>query len=207
MITGLASSKTNNGCTKVPIRLEANGSLIVVFRNKSSVKNSPMVLIRDIPVWQRLDSTWTVHFDPAGGAPEQAVFPKLVSWTTVADKGIQNYSGTATYSQQINLKAIPTGKITLDLGAVEVVASVEINGHDCGTVWKHPYALDIGPFLHTGQNDIAISVTNLWANRLIADSGLPESQRISWATFNPYKPGDRLLPSGLLGPVVLRWGK
>lgn len=51
---------------------------------------------------------------------------------------------------------------------------------------------------------LEVKVVNVWTNRLIADAGLPESERISWATYNPRKPGDRLLSSGLLGPVVLR---
>ena len=58
--------------------------------------------------------------------------------------------------------------------------------------------------LRYGKNRLEVKVVNVWTNRLIADAGLPESQRVSWATYNPYKPGDRLLPSGLLGPVVLR---
>ncbi len=49
-----------------------------------------------------------------------------------------------------------------------------------------------------------LHVTNVWTNRLIRDSGLPEAERKSWVTWNPYGPNDELLPSGLLGSVVLR---
>ena len=44
-------------------------------------------------------------------------------------------------------------------------------------------------------------VANLWPNRLIYDAGLPEGERLTYTNINPYKPGDPLLPSGLLGPV------
>lgn len=37
----------------------------------------------------------------------------------------------------------------------------------------------------------------------LGDSGLPEKDRLTWSTWNPYKPTDPLLPSGLLGPVRL----
>jgi hypothetical protein len=37
----------------------------------------------------------------------------------------------------------------------------------------------------------------------LGDSGLPEKDRLTWSAWNPYKPTDPLLPSGLLGPVRL----
>jgi hypothetical protein len=49
-----------------------------------------------------------------------------------------------------------------------------------------------------------VTVANLWMNRLIGDSSLPEGQRLTWITGNPFHPGDSLLESGLLGPVALQ---
>lgn len=203
MITALPGYKRDKARTLVPISLEANSSLFVVFR-KQRANGTPPMLVNTTPVWKILKGAWTVTFDPAGGAPAKVDFPHLISWTNAADPGIKNYSGTAVYKQSIDLRSVPTGRVLLDLGKVEVVASVRINGHECGTLWKEPYALDVTGFLQAGQNQIEIKVANLWVNRLIADAGLPAADRISWASFNPYKPTDKLLPSGLLGPVSLR---
>ena len=52
-------------------------------------------------------------------------------------------------------------------------------------------------------NSLEIVVANLWTNRLIGDSKLPEDQRFTWITGNPFHPDDPLLESGLLGPVEL----
>jgi hypothetical protein len=202
-ITALPGYTSDKARTKVPIQLEANGSLFVVFR-KQPASGTPPMLVEAVPVWKKLDSAWTVAFDTSGGAPASAVFPHLISWTNADNPGIQNYSGTATYKQSIELPSIPTGPVLLDLGNVEVVVSVRVNNHDCGTVWKKPYAVDITSFLQQGRNDIEIKVANLWVNRLIADAALPAAERIAWASFNPYKPTDKKLPSGLLGPVTLR---
>jgi hypothetical protein len=48
-----------------------------------------------------------------------------------------------------------------------------------------------------------VRVTNLWPNRLIADSALPAAKRLTRTNINPYKPDSPLLSSGLLGPVKL----
>jgi hypothetical protein len=55
--------------------------------------------------------------------------------------------------------------------------------------------------LREHDNQIEIAVANLWPNRLVKDAGVPEKERLTWTTWNPYKPTDPLLPSGLLGPV------
>ena len=57
------------------------------------------------------------------------------------------------------------------------------------------------------NNQLEIQVVNLWPNRLIKDAGLPEKERLTWTTWNPFKPTDPLLPSGLLGPVRLLTGE
>jgi hypothetical protein len=50
---------------------------------------------------------------------------------------------------------------------------------------------------------LEIEVTSTWVNRMIGDRGLPEDERITWAAENPYRPGDPLQSSGLLGPVKI----
>lgn len=108
-------------------------------------------------------------------------------------------SGTAVYRQDFTVNHLPDGRVTLDLVRVDVVAAVYRNGARCGTLWKTPYALDITGQLRKGQNQLVIRVANLWVNRLIAGADFPPGERISWETFNPYKPGDKPMASGLLG--------
>jgi hypothetical protein len=47
-------------------------------------------------------------------------------------------------------------------------------------------------------------VVNLWPNRLIGDATLPPEQRPTKTNVTTYKKDSLLMPSGLLGPVVLR---
>jgi hypothetical protein len=84
---------------------------------------------------------------------------------------------------------------------------VKLNGRDLGVFWKEPFAIDVTDHLKTGRNELEIRVVNTWANRLIGDASLPEDKRITWTTWSPFKAGDSLQSSGLLGPVVLRSSK
>ena len=157
-----------------------------------------------LPVWQNLAGPWGVSFDPKWGGPAHTNFPSLISWTDSPDAGIRDYSGTATYSLEFDLPKTLPGRVVLDLGKVQVIASVAVNGQSFGDLWKTPFAADVTAALHPGKNRLEVKVANLWANRLIADAGLPEAKRLTWTNYAPYKAGAPRLPSGLLGPVVLR---
>jgi hypothetical protein len=203
-ITALPGFAAQKDRIEVPLALESYGSLFVVFRNEPAPKTATPGLFGEIPVWKTLSGSWEVGFTPNAGAPERLTFPELVSWPDHVDAGVRNYSGTATYRQEFDLPALPKGKVVLDLGRVESLASVSLNGVELGVLWKAPYAVDVTRALRPGKNRLEVKAVNVWTNRLIADAGLPEAQRVTWASYNPYKSGDRLLPSGLLGPVQLR---
>jgi hypothetical protein len=94
-------------------------------------------------------------------------------------------------------------RVLLNLGQVDVLARVHLNGKDLGVVWKRPFQLDITGAAQSGVNSVTIDVTNLWTNRLIGDTRLPEDKRITWTNLNPYKANSQLSESGLLGPVII----
>jgi hypothetical protein len=96
--------------------------------------------------------------------------------------------------------------VRLELGEVKNLAEVSLNGRDLGVLWKPPFSVDITDAVQPGQNLLEVRVTNLWPNRLIGDQHLPENERHTWTTWSPYTADSPLLPSGLLGPVRIRWG-
>ncbi|MFT3786625.1 MAG: glycosyl hydrolase [Tepidisphaeraceae bacterium] len=154
-----------------------------------------------------VEGAWDVRFPPGRGAPESAKFDSLVSWTASSDGGVKYFSGTATYHKTITIPAAMVGEgkvVELNLGDVKNLAEVTLNGQNLGVLWKPPFKCDISSVVRAGDNDLEVKVTNLWPNRLIGDLKLPEAQRTTWTTFNPYKASSPLLPSGLLGPVTVR---
>ena len=91
----------------------------------------------------------------------------------------------------------------LDLGDVQNLAEVSVNGANLGIVWKKPFRVDITGAAKPGANVVEVKVTNLWVNRMIGDRqpGAPEQFTFTRPVF--YKANSPLLPSGLLGPVRL----
>jgi hypothetical protein len=174
---------------------------------------------------------WNVSYPTGRGAPAQAVFDKLISWPDHPDSGIRYFSGTATYRRPIDIPAGMLGagrELHLDLGRVQVMAEVRLNGRKLGILWKAPYRVDLTSAARAGENMLEIEVTNLWPNRLIGDEQQPEDiewaglplkrwpdwlltgaprpvpQRVTFTTWHHWRKDSQLLPSGLLGPVMLR---
>ena len=201
-----------NGMTSFILDLEGSQSVFVVFDEKGAPAESL--------VWQscvqesmlELTDHWEVLFDSKRGGSETPVqFATLQDWSTSTADSIKYYSGIASYKKKFSVSAhgIESGKrYWLDLGDVEVMARVKLNGRNIGTRWIAPYKWEITDDIQKGENVLEIEVANLWANRLIGDAKLPAEQRMTWTTFNgAYNADSPLLPSGLIGPVRVLTGQ
>ncbi len=197
-------SAVKDKCTHMRLSLEADGSVFVMFERKplgrrfTSDKPS-----RGLPPEIEVAGPWEVRFEPGRGAPESVVFNTLTDWSKHADPGVKYFSGQATYRTRFMLDPAKTQKSRwmLDLGRVEVMAQVRLNGKDLGVLWKAPFQVEITDAVKPGENVLEVAVANLWPNRLIGDLSLPPEKRTTWTTWNPYTKDSPLLESGLLGPV------
>ncbi len=175
-----------------------------------------------------IENTWQVKFLPGSGAPASIQLKELHSLHLHPDFAVRHFSGTATYLTSFLFpEENAPQKVLLDLGRVEVVAEVRLNGKMLGILWKEPYRVDITKTLIKGNNKLEISITNLWPNRMIGDEHLPKEnnydengfivefpdwylnnktkpgQRITFSAWNNFKKTDPRLEAGLLGPVRL----
>lgn len=216
------------GRTRVPLRFGPVGSGFVVFRRDGGGARGQG---KNFPEFLRVAAVtgpWEVTFDPRWGGPATPVaFDALEDWSQRAEGAIRYYSGTAVYRTSFSCGGDSAAGLFLDLGKVEVMARVKVNGADCGVAWKPPYRVPIGSAVREGKNDLRIEVVNLWINRMIGDERLPEdgnwkdfetllewptwfregkprpSGRYTFTTCRHYKKDSPLMPSGLLGPVTL----
>jgi len=202
--TALKSWSIKDGRTFFNLKLPANGSLFVIFEDKTELTQLQAGLNSNkFKTVQDISNNWQVQFDAAYGGPSKAViFNELIDWTKHSDSLIKYYSGTAIYSKSFTYK----GEIEnawIDLGGFSSMAEVKINGITCGTLWTAPHRLDISKAIKKGENKITIEMVNTWANRLIGDSKLPENKRLTKTTAPFRLEGKPLNPAGLFGPVVI----
>jgi len=199
--------RQENGRTIIPLEFGPCGSVFVVFRRSippdavgTSTSNYPLLTPQET-----LSGPWTVRFDRKWGGPAKVEFQTLVDWTNRPEKGIKYYSGAAVYHKSFNLKSLPPNgqRLILDLGEVHEVAVVRLNGHNLGVVWDKPARVDITDAARAGDNQLEVTVVNLWPNRLIGDESLPKSKRFTATNVHKFTAASPLLPSGLIGPVSL----
>lgn len=130
---------------------------------------------------------------------------ELFDWSKEEDEQIRYYSGTAIYKMTFFQKNKRKGEeqIYLNLGKVCDLATVRVNGLDCGTIWTAPYRADITKAIKKGVNELEIEVTNTWANAFKGmDEGKAPFEGI-WANAKYRRADSSLLPAGLMGPLQL----
>lgn len=238
--------------TRVPLKLGAFDSAFVVFEKSSQTakplspervftqpelhatldQNLQPVVNSPSPAGLDISGEWQVSFEAFYGLDETFSFTELTDWQLHPEQRIQNYSGTAVYQKTIQVPPellADNHQLSLDLGKVNIAATVYLNDQLVGTAWRSPYQLDVSKQLKAGENTLSIKVANLWVNRLLADRKLPDTSGFKiarwsdpitlmpqWYTDNqPPPPSQRLTfvtqvfmeddeprqPSGLIGPV------
>jgi hypothetical protein len=198
-----ASYHIVGGRTIVPLRLEPNDAVFVVFRRASAApsRSQPQPVEAALTT---VDGSWEVTFQANRGAPARISLNALRSWSENSEPGVRYFSGTGSYAMTIQAPADwfkKGAKLWLDLGDVRNLAEVSVNSKALGILWKPPFRVDVTSALKPGANTLEIKVTNLWVNRLIGDQQPDAAKKYTYTARQFYRADSPLLPSGLLGPV------
>jgi hypothetical protein len=191
------------GARGIVLHLRENGR----YTLQSVRGRSRTVEVNGIPDPVEVTGPWEVRFTPGWGAPESIVFNELTDWTESADPGIKYYSGQATYHARVDLPQTlftDGNRILIDLGDVGNIAGVTVNSEELGHFWHFPMEVDITGVARSGENDLAITVTSTWRNRLVGDARYPGQARTWLATDLRLTGDEALVPSGLIGPVLVK---
>ncbi len=154
-----------------------------------------------------LKENWTLEFPSGWDTKKSVELNHIKPWSELRDKATRHFSGTATYRTVFSHSQLKADeRLMLDLGRVGNIAKVEINGQEAGVMWAAPFRQDITKYVTAGENELTVSVTNTWHNRLAYDAELPKTQRKTW-TFHTPPPKSPLDFAGLSQSVRLHLGK
>jgi len=191
--------------TAIELTLVENQSLFIVFMGKYYHNKMIPFLMPISDELTNFKNKWTIKLDEHFGNSDHLVsVDELKSWTSLSNLSMKYYSGTAVYNNEFELtEKMKNKRVWIKFDSVFNIATIKINGINCGTLWTAPYELEITKAVKPGENKIEIEVTNTWHNRLIGDNLLPPEKRITWTTA-PFRLKDKpLLPAGLVGNVKL----
>jgi alpha-L-rhamnosidase len=198
----LPEYQTADGQTELKLKFDAAQSFFVVFRKPGNP--SPGTNFPALAQVAEISGPWEVRFDPKWGGPASVKFDKLTDWTKHPEPGIRYYSGTATYQKTFDGAA---GN-RLDLGVVNHLARVRLNGRDLG-VWanrligdeQEPADCEWSPGHHFKGQGGFLKRFPEW---FVENKPRPAQGRYCFTTWNYFTKDSPLVPSGLIGPVTLQ---
>lgn len=208
----LPQFSVKNGQTIVYLEFYSFQSFFIVFSKRKFESSFYGTNFPSIKAVETIEGPWQVSFDPKWGGPEKIIFNHLTDWINRGEDGIKYYSGMAVYKKTFDFieseENFKNEQWYLDLGKVNNLARVKLNGYDLGVLWTAPWKVNITGLIKPAGNQLVIEVANLWPNRLIGDKQSDEKNKegknkFTSTTNNPYKRGSPLLASGLIGPVTI----
>lgn len=203
VIRKLPAFRQEEKTTVVPMKLDKNECVFVVFREKGEPSATTLEANYPAPLrTQEATGEWNVTFESAFKTPSPVRMATLDNLSDNANDSIRYFSGTATYTTSVNLDRAGRGEhMFMAFDNVGTMAKVYINGKYAGGVWTAPYRLDVTDFVKNGRNDVKVEVVNTWVNRIVGDMNLPESERETYLFVNHLNAKTPLPPSGIIGKV------
>ena len=115
----------------------------------------------------------------------------------------QHFCGTIIYRKTIDMgrDGVHTVSTMLDLGLVEGISEVFVNGQSAGVQYFGRRIYDLTDYLQDGTNNLEIRVTTTMGNYL--KTFTHEDNPTTWIYVNHPRREQPLQPMGLLGPVKL----
>lgn len=177
---------------RLKIKLDPAESLLIVFTDETKGELYPVRKVTsDAPYM--ITGGWEVTLDKFGGNPRKVQFPQLIDFKE--DKELKTFGGTIIYEKKIDIKH-PRDYHYLDLGKVNGISEVELNGQGLGFKWYGKHIYDTKSILKSGKNSLKIKITTTLGNyaKSLKDNKVAQQ----WTKNQPVH------SQGLLGPVSLK---
>jgi len=174
---------------KIQLELPRATSVLILFQSeKDGEEFQPM---EDLKQGKSLDGTWQLQLNHMNGEQTQLGLDSLSNLAEIEET--KEFAGEVIYEKTFNSDAANASYI--DLGDVQGVSELSLNGQHLGTRWYGAHRYDIRTALREGENKISIKLTTIVGNHL---KGLKESRVAqSWVGRQDY------FPMGMMGPVKM----
>jgi hypothetical protein len=127
------------------------------------------------------------------GERKEITLDELVDFKN--DERLRSFAGEAVYEKSF---AGSGGFHFLDLGAVQGISAVTLNGADVGMRWYGRHCYDVADKLRSGQNQLTVRVTTVLGNYCKSLTSNRVAQQ--WTARQAWQ------SAGMMGPVRLLRG-
>ncbi len=176
---------------RLNLRLEPCGSLVLVFEPGSSPAGKPAPRPVEAGAFE-LPGPWELDLHHVDGSGGQRTLQALVDFKD--DASLRSFAGKAIYRTTFTAPRSEAYAF-LDLGPVNGISSVVLNGKPLGLKWYGCHRYAAGAALARGENRLEIEITTVLGNYAKSLTGNEVAQR--WTRRQPW------YPVGLRGPVRL----
>lgn len=164
-----------SGCT---VRIKGELLSAALSGNPLQIRRMSEMSYHIVPEKTVLESSSMVlEILQSSGYYKGAAFLEPVRFTCQAGKiscgnwiqyGLSDYSGGGVYSKTVEITHA-ADRVELCTGKLGAAAKITVNGHAAGNIISVPWTLRIEKWLHEGENEIKIEVTNTLANHYNTD--------------------------------------
>ena len=169
--------RVTDGRTEVDLALGGVKSVFVVFPPSPTPGLTPAPAPLTSPTSTPLVGPWRVDFASPVDLVPSIELPALTNLADHTEPSVRHFAGTATYRLRFPSPARSAApareRVFLDLGKVECIARVTLNGRDLGVLWHPPFRIEVTDTLRPGDNELVVAVSTTWHNRLVGDEREP----------------------------------
>lgn len=178
---------TGKNIKQLELELPKATSLIVVFE-----ENGDGAIYKPHKIYSEgneISGPWQLQLNHIDGTSKNMKLEALKDLVEMPET--QNFAGTVVYEITVNLNDNVVNHI--DLGNIQGVSALTLNGKKLGVRWYGAHVYDIRDTVKTGENKISVELTTITGNYLKGEKENRVAQ--TWTRNQEY------YPMGIIGPV------
>ncbi|MCP4313971.1 MAG: hypothetical protein GY790_22170 [Bacteroidetes bacterium] len=174
---------------RLELTLPRATSMMVVFDNNAEgITYSPLRLGSE---GREITGAWHLELNHMNGEKTEMEIPSLTDLSQIPET--KGFAGTVTYTKTLTLDNDQYACI--DLGDVQGVAELSVNGENLGVKWYGDYTFNVRGALKKGGNQISVKVTTITGNYLKTQKDNAVAQK--WTAKQDF------YSMGMLGKVLI----